>query len=140
VGDPAKRGCMGYFDDALGHHGDHVPVRQPIRDVPSQAQLDDFGAKHQFAADRVAGNRLDRSATRAILSGSAAEAPDVPEQERVEPLVPSIRSLAASGRQVTQLPLTSCVENPHMGVKLREPTADGGPKGSDHGNQVNCLK
>ena len=83
AGYPPKHGRMGHLDAALGHHFDWVPVRQPIRDVPPHAQLDDVGGKHSFAVDRVTGNRPGHSAPRARLSASLPAALDAPEPSRL---------------------------------------------------------
>ena len=47
---------MGDFNPALGHHGHQVAVAQPIRDVPANAQLDDFGRVATPALNGVAGS------------------------------------------------------------------------------------
>jgi hypothetical protein len=55
---------------ALAHHLHQVPIRQPIRDIPAYAMLNDIGVEGSLAVDRIAGNRLRHSAPRKMAAQS----------------------------------------------------------------------
>ena len=55
---PSEDGTVGHLNSTLRHHLDEVPIRQPIGDIPSHAQLNNVGIKGALAVDRVTGNRL----------------------------------------------------------------------------------
>jgi hypothetical protein len=71
---------------ALGHHLHEIPIRQPIRDVPAHAQLDDVGVEGPLAVNRVTGYRLRRSAP---LQGQRILL-DAPECTRTRPRISTI--------------------------------------------------
>src|ERR1700682_1899012 len=43
------------------HHCNEVPIAQSIRDVPANAQLNDFSVEHSSAVDWVTGDRFGHS-------------------------------------------------------------------------------
>ena len=59
---PSKYRRVRDLHAALDHHLHEIPIRQPIRDVPAHAQLDDGGVEGPLAVNRVTGYRLRRSA------------------------------------------------------------------------------
>src|SRR5664279_1828165 len=59
---PSKYRRVRDLHAALGHHLHEIPIRQPIRDVPAHAQLDDVGVEGPLAVNRVTGYRLRPSA------------------------------------------------------------------------------
>ena len=67
AGYPAKDRRMRDLDAALGHHLNQVPIRQPVGDIPTHAQLDDVGVEYPLAIHRITGNRLRHSAPRATF-------------------------------------------------------------------------
>jgi hypothetical protein len=56
---------MRELDATLCHHLDQVPIRQPIADIPSHAQLNDVGVEGTLAVHQVTGYRFRHSAPRA---------------------------------------------------------------------------
>jgi Domain of unknown function (DUF3387) len=58
---PSQNRRMRDFDAALRHNLDEIPIRQPIGDVPTHAQLDDVSVERSLAVDRVSVNRLRHS-------------------------------------------------------------------------------
>jgi hypothetical protein len=59
---PPKDRRVGDLHTALGHHLHEVSVRQPIRDVPPYAQLNDLGIEGALAVHRVTGDWLRHQA------------------------------------------------------------------------------
>lgn len=51
---PAQNRRVRHVDPALSHHGDQVPIAQPARDVPTNAELNDLSLEPASAVDRVA--------------------------------------------------------------------------------------
>ena len=60
-GYPSEDCAVGHRDPALRHHCNEVPIAQPIRDVPANAQLNDFSIEHSSAVDWVTGDRFGHS-------------------------------------------------------------------------------
>ena len=105
------------FDAALRHHLDEIPIRQPIADIPTHAQLDDGSVERSLAVERVTVNRLRHSAP---LQGPRI-LPDGPGCTRthVRTFALTLRCPRSSACRLTALAVSLACDILHAGLSTR---------------------